>query len=81
MKLQNRVLIYSGLICIALYFLRSMFLMRLFILAGVMVVNMLLWMLLLTRLECPNCKQSLRYLGGVLEDVRYCPFCGCKYLK
>ena len=80
-RMQNRVLVISGLIVIALLSLppAAMF-MRLLALGGIGLVNLLLWMWVLVRLDCPNCKESLRYLGATLEEVRYCPYCGCRYL-
>jgi hypothetical protein len=80
-RMQNRVFVVSMMIVLGLLLLpKAAMLMKLVVAIGLTLVNGLLWMWVLARLECPNCKQSLRYLNSTLAEVRYCPYCGCKYI-
>ena len=80
-RMQNRVFVVSAMIILGLLLLpKAAMLMKIAVAGGLTLVNGLLWLWLLARLECPNCNESLRYLNSTLKDVRYCPYCGCKYL-
>jgi hypothetical protein len=40
------------------------------------VILFFIYVYFISKLDCPHCERSLRYLWQVLERVTTCPFCG-----
>jgi len=45
---------------------------------SVLVLLFFIYTYFISKLDCPYCERSLRYLWTVLKNVTTCPFCGKK---